>query len=300
MSSITAADGLDVGSIRLFLDVVELGSVSGAATRHRLAQPSATARLQKLERQLGVQLLERGPGGSTATGAGTRLTSACADVVTAAMALVDRAGEVVVEQQHLLLATTRHVADHFLPMWIDAAELDRVRIDLVEDDTLAVAQSVRAGTADVGFVDGPAAPVGLRSRVVGSEEVVAVVGRQHPWHGRRRAVSGAQLVAETLVLPAAGSGTRDVITAALAPFAAGSVGDRIDTTSSAAARVAALAGPTVALLPRCRVDGDLERGALSEVAVRDVSIHQPVRAVWRGAQPPVRVARRFVATLPSP
>jgi DNA-binding transcriptional LysR family regulator len=46
MTSIPSADGLDITSVRLFLDVVELGSVSKAAVRHRLAQPSATSRLQ--------------------------------------------------------------------------------------------------------------------------------------------------------------------------------------------------------------------------------------------------------------
>ena len=137
------ADGLDLASLRLFLDVVELGSVSKAAVRHRLAQPSATARLQKLERQLGVQLLDRAPTGSVATSAGVRLAPACADVVAAAAALVERAETVAVEQQRLVVAATRHVADHFLPAWIDALALDDVRVDLVEGDTLTVASAVQ-------------------------------------------------------------------------------------------------------------------------------------------------------------
>ena len=85
-------DGVDVSALRLFLAVVELGSVSKAAVRHGLTQPSATAKLQKLERQLGVQLLDRGPSGSVATAAGVHLASACAEVVAATVALVDRAG----------------------------------------------------------------------------------------------------------------------------------------------------------------------------------------------------------------
>src|SRR5688572_6922174 len=123
MPSIPGADGLDIASVHLFLDVVELGSVSKAAVRHRLAQPSATSRLQKLERQLGVQLLDRAPTGSVATAAGVRLAPACADLVAAATTLADRAGTVAVERQRLVLAVTRHVADHFLPGWVEAAEL---------------------------------------------------------------------------------------------------------------------------------------------------------------------------------
>lgn len=294
MTSIPIADGVDASSLRLFLDVVELGSVSKAAVRHRMAQPSATARLQKLERQLGVQLLDRAPTGSTATPAGVRLAPACADVVAALGALVERADSVVADHQRLLVAVTRHVADHFLPAWIEAAALDDVRVDLVEGDTLAVARAVRAGEADVGFTEGPSAPVGLRSQVVGREEVVPIVGRRHRWHGVRRPVSGQDVVAAVLALPPMGSGTLDVVAAALAPFQYGEVGPRVEVATSAAARISALNGPAVGFLPRCRVADELASGSLTIVAIRDVRIDQPVRVVWRGARPPAGAARRLV------
>jgi DNA-binding transcriptional LysR family regulator len=300
MTSIPIADDLDVASVRLFLDVVELGSVSKAAVRHRLAQPSATSRLQKLERQLGVQLLDRAPTGSVATPAGVRLAPACADLVAAAAALVDRAETVAVEHQRLVLAVTRHVADHFLPAWIDTAPLADVRVDLVEGDTLAVASAVRSGAADLGCTDGPAAPLGLRSEVVAAEEIVPVVGRRHRWFERRRAVTGQELVAATLALPRAGSGTLDVVAAALAPFQFGDVGDRIEVPSSAAARIAALNGAAVAFLPRCRVAAELDRGTLTAVSVRDVVIEQRVRAIWRGVRPPAGPARGLLAAMRTP
>ena len=88
------------------------------------------------------------------------------------------------------MTATRHVADHFLPGWVAAAGLDTVRLDFTEGDTLTVAQTVRAGEAAVGFTEGPGAPLGLRSEVVASEEVVPVVGPPHRWFGRRRPVTG--------------------------------------------------------------------------------------------------------------
>lgn len=294
MASIPTADGLDIGSLRLFLDVVELGSVSKAAVRRGLTQPSATARLQKLERQLRVQLLDRGPTGSSATAAGLRLATACSEVVAAASALVERADVVADDQRRLVVAATRHVAEHFLPGWIAGAALDGVRVDLVEGDTLTVAQAVRAGEAEVGFTEGPGAPLGLRSELVATEEIVPVVGRRHTWYDHGRPISGDDLVAAVLALPRRGSGTLDVVQAALAPFAPPTPGDRLEVASSAAARVAALSGPTVAFLPRCRVGDDLRAGALRIVAVRGLVIEQPVRVVWRGARPPARSARRLV------
>ena len=170
MASIPVVDGLDVAALRLFLDVVELGSVSKAAVRHGLAQPSATAKLQKLERQLGVQLLDRSPSGSVATAAGVQLGAG----LRRGRRRRRRAGRsgrgaAATSSTASPSPTTRHVADHFLPGWIAAAELDDVRLDL--DRGRHARPSPRpCGQArpSVGFTEGPAAPLGLRSEVVAS------------------------------------------------------------------------------------------------------------------------------------
>jgi DNA-binding transcriptional LysR family regulator len=225
------------------------------------------------------------------------LAPACADLVAAANALTERAGTVAVERQRLVVAVTRHVADHFLPAWVEAADLVDVRVELVEGDTLAVAHAVRTGAADLGCTDGPAAPLGLRSQLVASEAIVPVVGRRHAWFDRRRTVTGEELVAATLALPPRGSGTLDVVADALAPFGFGEIGDRIEVPSSAAARIAALNGTSVAFLPGCRVAAEVERGALALVATRGVAIEQRVRAVWRGVRPPAGPPRRLLAAM---
>lgn len=297
MTSMPVVDGIDVAALRLFLSVVELGSVSKAARRHRLAQPSATSKLQKLERQLGVQLLDRGPSGSSATHSGVNLAPACADVVASVVGLVDRSESLRDARSRLTVATTRHVADHFLPGWISAGDLHGVRIELVEGDTLAVAQTVRAGEVALGFTEGPGAPLGLRSAIVAREEVLAVVGRPHVWYGRRRAVTASALLAATLVLGRKGSGTRDVVESALAVESGGEQGDRFEVDGSAGARLAALNGAGVAFLPRCRVADELATCDLQAVRVRDVAIEQPVRVVWRGTRPADRAARRLLEHL---
>ncbi len=294
MASIVIVDGLDLASVRLFLAVVELGSVSKAAARHGLSQPSATARLHKLERQLGVELLDRSPTGSQATPAGVRLAPACSEMLTSAATLVDRAEHLRDDHLHLPIATTRHVIDHFLADWITAAELGDVRIAVTEADTLRVAQAVRAGEVVLGFTDGPRPPVGLRSEIAASERLLPVVGRTHRWFDRRRPLDASELASSTLVLQRPGSGTRDVVDAALAEHELGAVGDLVEVPSATAARLAALNGDGVAFLPACRVERDLDVGQLAVVPVRGTVIDQPVRVVWRGAQPSLRAARRLL------
>lgn len=292
-----SADGLDLAAVRLFLSVVELGSVSKAAVRHSLAQPSATNKLQKLERQLGVSLLDRGPTGSRVTPSGLGLAPACAELLAAAVALGDRAAALRTDEAQLRIATTRHVAEHHLPEWIAATGSPDLRIELLEMDTLRVVQAVRAGDAALGFTEGPHAPVGLRSEVVATEELVPVVGPAHPWAGRRRSVTPSQIASTPLVLTRSGSGTRDVIEDALGTQRIDALREHIEVDTLAAARIAAASGTAVAFLPRCRVDADVEAGRLFVVPIRSLSLVQSVRVVWRGGAPSMRSARQLVEAL---
>lgn len=59
--------------VRLFLAVAEEGSVSGAARRLRLAQPTLSRRLAALERAVGASLFRRSVSGAALTTAGERL-----------------------------------------------------------------------------------------------------------------------------------------------------------------------------------------------------------------------------------
>ena len=299
MASIEVVDGIDPSALRLFLAAVELGSVSKAAARMHVSQPSATAKLQKLERQLGLPLLERTPTGSRATDAGARLAPACSDALDAVTTLVERAEMVRAEAESLSIATTRHIADHFLPTWLSL--IAGTTINIVEHDTLGVSRAVRDGEALIGFTEGPAAPLGLRSVVVATEAVVPVVGRGHPWFGRRSTVPAAELVSATIITSRPGSGTRDVVAAAFAEHGLGASAATIEVPNASAARLTAMTGSGVAFLPECWAAPHLASGALTAVPIREPAIELPIRMTWRGTRPDTRAGRRLLAALlPTP
>ena len=61
----------DIDSLRLLVLVAERGSLTAAAGELRISQPSASKRLARLERRLGVRLVDRTRRGSSLTPAGT-------------------------------------------------------------------------------------------------------------------------------------------------------------------------------------------------------------------------------------
>lgn len=288
-------DDLDVASVRLFLTVAELGSVSKAAARHGVTQPSATARIQKLERAVGVQLLERSPTGSLVTADGQKLLTWCHGLVTAAAALTDGARSLQNQTALTLrLATTADVANHMLPSWLTERPLDGVEIDLIEADTSTVAALIRSGDVDLGLLAGPGAPLSLRSEVVDWFQLVAVSRSDHPLARQKRSVTGAQLAASDLILRRRGSGTLDVIEMALAEHELGVAGRATEVSSTGAARLATMNGSGIALLPAAAVDDDLATGRLVALRLRNLEIRQPIRLAWKGTQPSHPAARRFL------
>lgn len=291
-------DDLDVASVRLFLTAAELGSVSKAAAKHGLTQPSATARIQKLERAVGLQLLARGPTGSVVTNDGQQLTSWCHGLVAAAAALTEGARALRAEAGPTLrLGATSDVAQYLMPAWIAEAPFDDLTIVLLEGDTAELASKLRNGEVDLGLLAGPGAPLSLRSEVVDWFELVAVACADHPLAVQRRRVTGAQLAAADLILRKRGSGTLDVIEMALAEHEMGVVGRTTEVASTAAARLAAINRGGVAILPRPAVVDDLAGGRLVELGLRGIELRQPVRLAWKGRAPAHPAAHRFIERL---
>jgi DNA-binding transcriptional LysR family regulator len=65
--------GADLELYRIFNAVVETGSFSGAAKKTFISQPAVSQAISKLENELGVHLLDRGPRGAALTKEGSVL-----------------------------------------------------------------------------------------------------------------------------------------------------------------------------------------------------------------------------------
>ena len=68
-------------SLDLLRSVAELGSIRQAALAHRVSQPAASTRLRSLERNLGIELLDRSSGTARLTPAGVAVVQWSADVL---------------------------------------------------------------------------------------------------------------------------------------------------------------------------------------------------------------------------
>lgn len=150
--------------LRYFRVVAEEQHFGRAAVRLRLAQPSLSQRIQRLEREFGVRLFDRGRGGAVLTPAGRLVLAQSQAVLDAA----DRLRSVVGRLQDGEMGTLRAAVPPHLGGAAVAALLTAFQerspggeLDLRELATAEQTAELAAGTLDAGIVRHPCLAAGL-------------------------------------------------------------------------------------------------------------------------------------------
>jgi DNA-binding transcriptional LysR family regulator len=274
----------DLSGFDLLLSVARLGSLGRAAAEHGISQPAASARMRQLEGQLGVPLIDRSPRGSTLTPAGA-LVAGWAQAVADAAAALDASVTALRREREsrLRVAASMTVAEYLLPTWLTALRSagSGAAVALSAVNSAEVAEAVLTGAADIGFVESPDVPNGLRAAPVGRDALTVVVAPSHPWARRRSGVPPAELAATALVSREPGSGTRGFFEQALRDQAGlERVPPLAELSSTTAIKAAVAGGAGPAVLSSLAVAAELSAGTLRPVTVTGLNLNRTLRAVW--------------------
>jgi molybdate transport repressor ModE-like protein len=288
--------------MELLLAVARLGSLGRAARELGISQPAASGRLRALETQLGVALVRRSPAGSRLTDEGALVSEWARRVLEAAEAFDAGARALRGRRDsRLRVAASMTVAEYLLPGWLIALHGRRpgTAVSLAAGNSAAVAQLVLTGEADLGFVEGLDVPPGLGSAVIARDRLLVLTAPGHPWARRRRPVEADELAATPLILREAGSGTRQVLDAALAPYG-GPAAPLLELASTTAVKAAATSGAGPAVLSELAVAEEIAAGRLVPVALSAaLPLTRALRTVWPTPHPPTGPARDLLSLLPS-
>ncbi len=195
--------------LRYFLAAAEHGSFSAAAGELRVAQPSVSEQVRRLEHELGVPLFGRVGRGLVLTEAGRTFRPHA----EAALRSVAAAREAVAGVRDISSGTASFgafgTALHYVlgDLVQDFRErYPSVRLRIVGENSSEVAERVRAGQLEAGLVVLPIDDSGLEVRPVMHEQVLFVSSRPERL---RTPMSMTRLARIPLVLPAARYGAVD-------------------------------------------------------------------------------------------
>ncbi|HXP97599.1 MAG TPA: LysR family transcriptional regulator [Telmatospirillum sp.] len=179
----------DLTDLRLFLLVLETGSITHGAARANMALPSASARLRGMEDVLGLPLLKRGRRGVEPTPAGDTLAHHARLVLKQIEMMQGELRDHVegLRGQVRLLANTAAMTE-FLPATLASylAQHPNVDIDLKERLSREIVKTVADGFAEIGIISDAVDPGALQLLPFAVDRLVLVVPRGSPLAGLRR------------------------------------------------------------------------------------------------------------------
>jgi DNA-binding transcriptional LysR family regulator len=203
--------------LRIFVAVAHVEHFTRASQRLKLSQSAVSGAIAALEAEYGVMLFDRARRHVELTSAG----SVFLEDAEAILALVNMAVRRLQDLSelrlgHLAIAASQTVAHYWLPSLLSSyhARYPGITIDLWDGNSTQVESRVLRGQAEFGIVEQMPQDTNLCTESLVPDRLVAVVGRQHRWFGRKD-VEWLDLAQTAWIMREEGSGTRALFEAAL-------------------------------------------------------------------------------------
>jgi len=291
---------MNVRDLAYLVAVERHRSMSRAAEACDATQPTLSAQIAKVERELGVTLFEREARGLTPTDAGRavldharRVLGAVDDLVAAAHEHLDPLGGTL--RLGLIPTLAPYLLPHLLPAM--RTHLTRLRPAIVEEQTEPLLERLRAGTIEAAFIATPVDPERFALIPLFDEPLLVALYAHHPLAGRDT-IEPSEIDPSTLLLLSEGHCLRDQT---LAFCSDPSLGKNLSGDFRAASLETVLhlveAGLGITLVPEMYVRA--ERRTTSRIVFRPLetpSASRPIALVFRRSSPR-RVAFDEVARL---
>jgi DNA-binding transcriptional LysR family regulator len=203
---------MNLSQLKMFVEVVRRGSLSEAARRMNLTQPAVTRKMQRLEKEIGIDLFERGEGHQTSLTSGGRDFLAFAERTLQDYTALQERWRAIREdiKGPLKLAASTTPGEYIVPRLLAtfANRYPNVEPSLAILDSEEVMVRVAAHEYDAGFTGKAASRPNLANVRIFEDEIVLAVPPQHRF---AQALDGeielADLENEALIVREEGSGT---------------------------------------------------------------------------------------------
>ncbi len=286
---------MELRHLRYFEAVARHSHVTRAAAELHIAQPALSKQISQLEQELGVTLFDRVGRNVRLTEAGEALLpharTVLAQVEAARAEMAERIG---LRRGRASVGTPPTVGTQLLPKALASfnQRYPGIELRLHEAGIQTLLDLLETGLADVAVVTLPVEDQALTVVPLFSEELVIVVGRDHPLSGYSH-ISLSDLHDEPWVLSPENYELREATLSACkkAGFMPRVVLDGGETDTLL--RLVA-AGVGIALVPRLAVQSNNGLGVLQ---VSDQALTRSLGLVWRGdrvASPAARALREFL------
>lgn len=200
---------MDLRQLGALLAIADHGSFSGAAAALHTVQSNVSGHIKRLERELGVELIDRQTGQLTEEGhyVEARARAVQAEIEAIPTDLAALRHQVVGSVRVGMIGTT---ARWLVPLLLDrlASTHPAIRLVTTEATSTALGVMLAGGNLDCAVVNLPLANPDLRLQPLFDEDIVLVIAKDHPV-SEADEIEMADLKSVELLMPAPHTGFRE-------------------------------------------------------------------------------------------
>jgi DNA-binding transcriptional LysR family regulator len=241
--------------LEVFQKVATTGHATRASEEMGITQSAVSMAIAELERFAGAPIFERRGRKLLLNDRGRHILPDVIDVLNKVSGIERFLNDSVGEPVGVLkVGASTTIGNYLLPLLVGAFErrYPRAKALLEVGNTRQIEVAVETGEYDLGLIEGPSHLSTLKVSPWREDELVVVVGREHPLVAPRTA-SAADLQKMSWIMREKGSGTREVFETAMA-------------SAGIACKIAMVLGHTEAI--KKAVEAGLGIGCLSSMAVQ--------------------------------
>ncbi len=197
---------MDFDQLRIFLEIVRLGSFSRAAETCFRSQPAVSAQIRQMEEELGIKLFDRVASRVQLTAAGKRFSEYAREMIELRRRALQEMGEMnTVPRGELVIGANEATCLYILPTVF--AEFKKtypeVQISIFRTNGATVVQRVLENTLDFGIAQLPVQDRRLERVVIHTDEICVLLPPSHAL-ARAGPVEPEALAPFPLLLPKSG------------------------------------------------------------------------------------------------
>lgn len=271
---------LNLHLLRMFATVVRTGSFSRAAEALHVSQPAISKGVADFELQIGSRLLDRVPKGVRPTREGHALMRHAE-----ALFATERAAEEEMRsfrnlgEGSLRIGASTTIASYMIAEYLGIFHNAYPNIDLhiISANTREIADLTIGHEVDIALVEGPIKDENLTVKPWQTDAMELIVGAHHSFATAMMPIDPHAIATETLIVREPGSGSREVVTKALADHG---IEPRrtLEIGSTEAIKQAVAGGLGISIVSTAAVTDQTAQGRLKIIPMRDLKIQ---RRLWQ-------------------
>lgn len=264
------------GQLKTFLEVARQGSIRGAAAMLMVSEPSVSAAVTSLSKEMGVELLQRNGRGIRLTEAGIQMVKYASEILGLADQATRRVREAAGKTGRLHLAAATTAGEYVLPplLKLFRRRHPEVQIWMEVGNRVSTFEHLHTREADLAIGGRPPPDSKIAGEPFLDNQLFVVSAPDHPLAAQRK-IGPEMLATENWLIREPGSGTRQ----ALQEFLQSSgieTSATMELGSNGAVKQAAIAGLGITLMSGYAIAGEIAAGSLVRLPVAGT----PLKRAW--------------------